>query len=157
MKLSSKDLLKRLGRGEPISVVAGAAGPTRDEFDVWWRAETAARVPPATGTRRLAEGVQAEISRDAWGVPHVFAATDEHLFFAFGYAMAQDRLFQLDYLRRKGAGTLAEVLGPEGLPLDTIARTVGFRRIAEGQWERTPEETRALLTAFSGGVNTLIG
>jgi penicillin amidase len=156
MKLSGKDMLNRLGRGERISAVATAAGLTRDEFDEWWRAETAARVPPATGTRRLADGVQAEIRRDAWGVPHVFAATDEHLFFAFGYAMAQDRLFQLDYLRRKGAGTLAEVLGPEGLPLDTIARTVGFRRIAEGQWERMPDETRALLTAFTGGVNALI-
>ena len=39
--------------------------------------------------------------------------------------MAQDRLFQLDYLRRKGLGRLAEVLGPEGLPLDLVARTVG--------------------------------
>jgi penicillin G amidase len=156
MKLSGKDMLKRLGRGEPIDTLATAAGLTPDELDAWWRAEAAARVPPTTGTRRLANGVEAEIRRDAWGVPHVFAATDEHLFFAFGYAMAQDRLFQLDYLRRKGSGTLAEVLGPEGLPLDTIARTVGFRRIARGQWERLPEETRALLTAFTRGINALL-
>jgi penicillin amidase len=156
MKLSGKEMLKRLGRGEGLGAVATAAGLTAAELDAWWRAEVVARVPATTGTRRLADDVRAEIHRDAWGVPHVFAETDEQLFFAYGYAMAQDRLFQLDYLRRKGSGTLAEVLGPEGLPLDTIARTVGFRRIAEGQWESLPEETRTLLVAFTGGINALI-
>jgi len=100
--------------------------------------------------------MHAEIRRDAWGIPHIHAETDEEVFFAFGYAMAQDRLFQLDYLRRKASGTLAEVLGPDGLPLDIIARTVGLRRIAEAEWERLPTETRALLTAFARGINAVI-
>ena len=50
-----------------------------------------------------------EIQRDALGIPHIHASSDDDLFFAFGYAMAQDRLFQLDYLRRRGSGRLAEV------------------------------------------------
>jgi penicillin G amidase len=156
MKLSSQEMLKRLGRGESIASVAAAAGLARDAFDAWWRAETAARVPSVDGMRRV-DGLRAEIHRDTWGTPHIYAASDEALFAAFGYAMAQDRLFQLDYLRRKASGTLAEVLGPEGLPLDIVARTVGLRRIAEAEWERLPAETRALVEAFARGINAVIG
>ena len=95
-------MLARLGRGDSVASVAAAAGLARPEFDAWWRAEAEARVPPVHGTRRTAD-VHAEIHRDSWGIPHIHAATDEELFFAFGYAMAQDRLFQLDYLRRKAS------------------------------------------------------
>src|SRR5262245_31947745 len=155
VKLSSKAMLARLGGGESIASVAAAAGLTRPEFDAWWRTETVARVPPTHGTRRVAD-VHAEIQRDSWGVPHIYAGTDEELFFAFGYAMAQDRLFQLDYLRRKASGTLAEILGEDGLALDTIARTIGLRRIAEAEWAGLPAETRALLEAFARGVSAVI-
>jgi len=48
-------------------------------------------------------GIVVRIERDRWGIPHVFAANDSDLFFGFGYATAQDRLFQLDYLCRKRA------------------------------------------------------
>ena len=155
MRLSSTAMLTRLGRGDSIASVAAAAGLSRSEFDAWWGKETVARVPPARGTRRVPD-VHAEIHRDAWGIPHVQAPTDRELFFAFGYAMAQDRLFQLDYLRRKASGALAEVLGETGLTLDIVARTVGLRRIAEAEWERLPTETRALLEAFAGGISAVI-
>ncbi|HEV8307419.1 MAG TPA: penicillin acylase family protein [Methylomirabilota bacterium] len=156
MKITAREMLQRLGAGEPIASVCEAAGLSRRDFEDWWRAEAAARVPAASGTRRAPAGSRAEIHRDGWGIPHVYAETDGALFFAFGYAMAQDRLFQLDYLRRKASGTLAEVLGPEGLELDTIARTIGLRHIAEAEWGRTPAETRALLAAFADGVNAVI-
>jgi penicillin amidase len=156
MTLSSREILRRLGAGEPIATVAAAAGCTRAELDAWWAREAAARVPATEGTRRVPGGVRAEIQRDGWGVPNVYAEREADLFFAYGYAMAQDRLFQLDWLRRKASGTLAEVLGPEGLELDTIARTVGFRRIAEAEWARTPAETRTLLEAFAAGIDAAI-
>ena len=70
--------------------------------------------------------------------------------------MGQDRLFQLDWLRRKGAGRLAEILGEDGLSSDVLARTVGLNRIARAEWDRLPEETRRLLSAFSLGINALI-
>lgn len=70
--------------------------------------------------------------------------------------MAQDRLFQLDYLRRKGHGRLSEILGQDGVQLDTVARTVGLNRIACAEWDATPHETRNLLNKFSEGVNALI-
>src|SRR5439155_25556074 len=70
--------------------------------------------------------------------------------------MAQDRLFQLDYLRRKGLGRLAEILGADGLPLDLIARTVGLNRLAATELSRLPPETQQVLEAFSAGVNAWI-
>ena len=70
--------------------------------------------------------------------------------------MAQDRLFQLDYLRRKGLGRLAEILGPDGLENDLLARTVGLNRIARLQWDEMPEESRRLTEAFARGINAQI-
>src|SRR5262249_50101993 len=97
-----------------------------------------------------------QIDRDSRGIPHIHAGSDADLFFGFGYAMAADRLFQMDYLRRKGRGRLAEVLGPEALELDRLARTVGLGSIAEAEWETLDEETRTLVDAFAAGVNALI-
>ena len=156
MKLGSKELLRRLGAGEPIEAVCAAGGLSRAEFDAWWQAETRARVPGQSGSQRAAVNGSVRIDRNRWGVPHVSADTDEDLFFGFGYAMAQDRLFQLDYLRRKAVGRLSEILGPDGLELDIVARTLDLHRIAEAEWRQTPDETRRLVTAFSHGVNAVI-
>ena len=119
------------------------------------RGDAAARTDPG-GTVEAGVSGDARITRNRWGVPHISASNDPDLFFAFGYAMAQDRLFQLDYLRRKGHGRLSEVLGEDGLQLDIIARTVGLNRIARAEWELIPDETRSLLNSFSDGVNALI-
>ncbi len=156
MEMNSAELLKRLGEGESIASLCNLHGISRAQFDSWWRAESRLRVPDAEGG--LAAGVSAEtrIVRNSWGIPHVQAPNDEDLFFAFGYAMAQDRLFQLDYLRRRGHGRLAEILGLDGLALDTVARTVGLNRIARSEWKATPAETRTLLQRFSDGINALI-
>ena len=111
------------------------------------------------GRRRRPAGARrgaGQIRRDRWGVPQVVAQRDRDLFFAFGYAMAEDRLFQLDWLRRKASGTLSEVLGADGLELDTVARTIGFRHLAEAEWAATPAETRELLEAFSAGVTAVV-
>jgi penicillin amidase len=171
MNLSAGDVLRRLGAGEPIASVCAAAGMAREDFDAWWAAEAASRVPDPAGTRRAAVRRPVRIERNAWGIPSVYADDDEDLFFGFGYAVAQDRLFQLDYLRRRGAGRLAEVLGPDGgemdlvargvgfrnvLELDVLARTVGLRRIAEHEWATFSAETRRLVTAFAAGVNAVI-
>jgi penicillin amidase len=61
----------------------------------------------------------------------------------------------MDYLRRKGRGRLAEVLGPEALELDRLARTVGLGAIAEAEWATLDDETRTLVAAFAAGVNAL--
>ena len=171
MELSSKDMLRRLGGGASIAEVIAAAGVTRAEFDAWWQAEVRCRVPDSAGVRRAGVCRAVRIERDPLGIPHVFADNDEDLFHGFGYAQAQDRLFQLDYLRRRGSGRLAEVLGADGteldllrrvagfqsvVELDLLARTVGIRGIAEKAWATLSEECRALVSAFSRGINAVI-
>jgi penicillin G amidase len=150
------DILRRLGAGEAIDAICRRAGWTRADFDAWWRREAASRTPRADGQIAAGVGSEATIQRDRFGIPHIRAEGRQDLFFAFGFAMAQDRLFQLDYLRRKGHGRLAEVLGADGLPLDIVARTVGLNRIAEAEWSRLPAETRDVLEAFAAGVTTWI-
>jgi penicillin amidase len=151
-----KDLLRRLGAGEAIDAICRRVGWTRSEFDTRWQQEVASRAPSFVG--RVGTGTRSEVAiqRDRWGIPHIFADNLPDLWFAFGFAMAQDRLFQMDYLRRKGRGRLAEVLGPDGLPLDIVARTVGLNRIAQAEWSRLPGETRDVLQAFALGVTAWI-
>jgi penicillin amidase len=171
MKLSTREMLQRLGAGEGIKAVCAAARIGRDAFDAWWKAESEARVPAMSGKRGAGVHAAVRIDRDRFGIPSIHAASDEDLFFGLGYAMAQDRLFQLDFLRRKGAGRLSEILGAEGKDLDylwrliglgsilewdILARTVGLRRIAECEWHTLPPETQQTLTAFSNGVNALM-
>jgi len=166
--LPASEILRRIGAGQPLAAVCSEAGLSPEEFDSWWRATLAGRLPPSRGKRRYRVRERVHIRRDALGIPHIFAGNNDDLFFGLGYAMAQDRLFQLDFLRRKGSGRLAEILGPEsgeldflvrmvGVPSvldwDRLARTVGLRRIAEQEWTRLPEETRQVLTAFATGVN----
>jgi len=162
MTLASNDLLLRLGQGESIESVCAAAGWDRAHFDGWWAEECRRRVPPAKGTRTVPTdrtGVlshEVRITRDRWGIPHVYAANDRDLFFGFGYATAQDRLFQLDYLRRKASGTLAEVVGAEAVESDFFYRTIGLAKIAEAELRQLPRETVDLLDAYAAGINAVI-
>jgi penicillin amidase len=156
MKLHAKEILQKLGAGDTVDSVCHAAGISREEFDRWWKAETASRVPEMTGLRSAPVKAAVEIARDEWGIPHIFASHDQDLFFGFGYAMAQDRLFQLEYLRRKAGGRLAEILGPDGVESDTVVRTVGIHRIAASEEDSLPQEARAFLKAFTEGINTVI-
>ena len=156
MKLSTDKMLQRLGAGDQIDSVCAAAGISRNQFDAWWREECERRAPAAGDVSRAALSGDVQIARDARGIPHISAKRDDDLFFGYGYAMAQDRLWQMDYLRRKAQGRLSELLGPDGLALDLIARTVGMHRIAQREAEALPPETKKLLDAFGHGVNAAI-
>lgn len=157
MPLTSRELLQRLGAGVTIADLCTAAGWSRAEFDVWWQTECQRRVPAATGDLHLSQLRAAlRIERDVRGLPHIYAENDTDLFFGLGFAVAQDRLFQLDYLRRKAQGCLAEVLGPEALDGDVMNRTIGLARIAENEWRTLPDESRELLTAYTAGINAII-
>lgn len=152
----SQDVLRRLGQGEAIAAVCERAGISRTEFDRLWQAELAARTPQLAGTQSAPVGQDVEIVRDKHGIPHIFAASDEDLFFGFGWAMAQDRLWQLDYLRRRALGRLAEILGESALSLDVLARTVGLNRIAQRELAQLPATTLRLLESFANGINAAI-
>ncbi len=97
-----------------------------------------------------------EILRDRWGVPHIYAKTVDDMFFAQGYITASDRLFQLDLWRRIGTGKLSEVLGPNFVSRDRIARLVRYRGNWEDEWNSYSPDTKQIATSFVSGINAYI-
>ncbi|BBK37821.1 beta-lactam antibiotic acylase [Allostella sp. ATCC 35155] len=146
MTIADADLLARLGGGQPLDADLIAA---RDAF----LARTAAI---ADGRFEGAVGGTVEILRDPAGVPHVFAGNRVDLWYGVGVAMAQDRLWQMDRLRRRALGRQAEVLGPKYLASDIAHRTVGIDQIAQWQPARMDGETYAATAAFVAGINRQI-
>jgi penicillin amidase len=98
----------------------------------------------------------ATVSRDDLGVPHIRADGIEDAIFLEGYTMAQDRLWQMDGLRRRAAGELAEIVGAIAVDADRESRRLRMRRIAEDQARALSPQDRATLAAFARGVNEYI-
>jgi penicillin amidase len=94
-----------------------------------------------------------QIVRDERFIPHIRAGDEHDLFFAQGYAVGSDRLFQIDLMRRLVYGRLAEIFGPPALTTDEESRTVDVAALAERQWEHIDTRERAALSAFADGVN----
>lgn len=111
-------------------------------------------LPQTDGQVRLA-GIsgEVEIFRDEFGVPHIFAETANDAYFTLGYVHAQDRLWQMEFTRRLGAGRLAEVVGETGLRADRFFRTLGIYRQAESAVQELSERARGGLEAYAAGVN----
>jgi len=96
------------------------------------------------------------VERDSWGVPQIRAATVEDLAEAQGYVMGQDRLWQMDLLRRVARGQLSEILGAQTLKFDESFRTYGFARAAERDATLLDSESRKVMDAYARGVNQFI-
>ncbi len=111
-------------------------------------------LPPLDGEIRL-PGLQerAEVIYDGNGIPHIRAATVADAYFLLGFVHARDRMFQMDFARRLGRGTLSEVVGERTLPIDRAARTLGMERNAERILARLPEDAVAVLNSYSAGIN----
>ena len=99
---------------------------------------------------------EVEMMRDADGVPHIYASTTHDLFFAQGYAHAQDRFWQMDFWRHIGGGRLAEMFGEDQVEADMFLRSLDFTGIAEQELEEMPAEHREILEAYADGVNAYI-
>jgi len=99
---------------------------------------------------------QVTVDRDGWGVPHIQAASPEDAAEAQGYVMAQDRLWQLDLLRRVARGQLSEILGERTLQIDKDFRTLGLGRVADREATSLEPEPRKILEAYARGVNQFI-
>lgn len=93
------------------------------------------------------------VRRDQWGVPHVEAESPADALFGLGFCHAQDRGFQLETLLRVARGTLAELVGPKGLPVDRLSRRVGFRRAGLAQFVVQFEDVKEAMTAYTRGIN----
>jgi penicillin G amidase len=111
-------------------------------------------VPGPDTTLRLA-GLTAPVTieRDRYGIPTVAAANDRDAAFALGYLHAQNRLFQMDLMRRDGAGRLSEWFGAAALPTDEFMRTLGIYRVAQAEYQTMTPEGRAIVDAYTAGVN----
>jgi penicillin G amidase len=113
-------------------------------------------LPQTSGKIYAPVSAQAAIARDALGVPHISAGQWEDAIFLQGYATAQDRLWQMDVLRRLAAGELSEVFGSSTLELDREARRMRIGRIAEEHTRTLPPADRAVFAAYARGVNYFI-
>ena len=121
---------------------------------IYW---VAYRVLPKTSGRIAAPvSAPATIARDQRGVPHILAGQWEDAIFLQGYATAQDRLWQMDVLRRLAAGELSEVFGASTLELDREARRLRMRHIAEQDARSLAPSERAIFAAYARGVNYFI-
>lgn len=98
-------------------------------------------------------GAKTRVVRDAHGVPHISAKTERDAYAALGFCMAEDRLWQLDVLRRLACGRLAEILGPGLARHDALMRTIGVPRRAAASATRLEGVARDVLAAFVGGIN----
>ncbi len=97
-----------------------------------------------------------EIVRNNDNVPHIFGKTDEDVFYALGFAHAQDRLWQMTMLRRTAQGRLSEIFGPETVKVDELMRRYDLYGLALQSVDAQDGQTRRALEAYSAGVNAWI-
>ena len=114
-------------------------------------------VPAASGTVAIAElRAPVEVVRDREDVPHIFGKTLEDLFAGLGFAHAQDRLWQMELMRRAGQGRLSEIFGEKTLDIDIFLRTLDLYGHAERSLATISQESKAALEAYARGVNAFI-
>ena len=132
-----------------------AVAPRAAESDLAARARAA--LAQTSGTLQL-PGLQKPVTvyRDPWGIPHIYAETQEDLFFAQGFVAAQDRLFQMELWRRAGEGRLAEVLGPRAVERDRFARLLRYRGDMDAEWQSYAPDAKPIVESFVRGVNAFI-
>lgn len=105
------------------------------------------------------QGLAAEVRilRDNYGVPHIDATCEPDAWFGMGFACAYDRLFQMDYDRRRATGRLAEILGPGAISADVLARRLDLERSCRKDVSAMSSQTRAIFESYSAGVNAAMG
>ncbi|HEY3405672.1 MAG TPA: penicillin acylase family protein [Ohtaekwangia sp.] len=120
------------------------------------------RQKPTYSGEKTLEGLQNEVEvlYDTYGVPHIYAQHAEDAYFALGYVHAQDRLFQMEMLRRAADGRLAEILGPDLVKVDRLFRTLGLNHFAEENAQRylsgDSTEFQRAIHAYQKGVNAFV-
>ncbi|EAR52156.1 putative penicillin acylase (penicillin amidase) [Oceanicola granulosus HTCC2516] len=98
-----------------------------------------------------------EIVRDNANVPHIFGARDDDVFFALGYAHAQDRMWQMTMLRRTAQGRLSELFGARTVGIDKLMRRLDLYTLATRSVDAQDRQTTAALEAYAAGVNSWFG
>ena len=130
--------------GVAIALAAGAWAMVPRQPTLADLAKTAlARIDGTIAIPGLRGDVQ--VLRDESGVPHISAASIDDLFFAQGYVMAQDRLWQMEMWRRTAEGRLAEIVGPQAVARDRLARLLKYRGAADdAEWTSYHPEAKRI-------------
>jgi penicillin amidase len=116
------------------------------------RAKAALAVIRGTlNVRGLQQAVR--VQRDRWGIAHIYAENEHDLFFAQGFVVAQDRLFQMELWKRAGQGRLAEILGATFVQRDLNARLLRYRGDMDAEYKSYARDTKEILDAFTSGIN----
>ncbi len=141
-------VLRRIVLSLLLLAVIGASGAY-----LWLRSS----LPITNGVLALPGlGSAVTVTRDAHGIPTIAAQNDRDAAFALGFVHAQDRLFQMDLMRRYGAGRLAEWFGPRALASDRAMRTLGLYRSAAEQYPLLSPALRGVYDGYAAGVNAFL-
>ncbi|GAA1585308.1 penicillin acylase family protein [Streptomyces globosus] len=128
-------------------------------YGTYWSADTIrASFPQTSGTLSVPGLTGAvEVKRDAHGIPQLYADNDDDLFRAQGFVHAQDRFWEMDVRRHMTSGRLSEMFGPGQVETDAFLRTLGWRRVAEAEYNtKLSPDTKKYLQAYADGVNAYL-
>lgn len=128
-------------------------------FGAFWTISTVRASFPQTKGSITLDGLSGpvDVKRDAYGIPQIYASSDEDLFMAQGYVQAQDRFYEMDVRRHLTSGRLSEMFGEGQVDNDAFLRTLGWDRVAEQEYRtKLSKETRKYLQAYAKGVNAYL-
>lgn len=136
-----------------LAIVAGIG------YGTYWSVSTVrASFPQTKGSIKL-DGLSGpvDVKRDSYGIPQVYASSDEDLFMAQGYVQAQDRFWEMDVRRHMTSGKLSEMFGKSQVKTDEFLRTLGWHRVAQKEYDsKLSPETKKYLQAYAKGVNAYL-
>ena len=136
-----------------LALVGGVA------YAGYWSVSTVrASFPQTKGSIEL-EGLSGpvDVKRDSYGIPQIYASSDEDLFMAQGYVQAQDRFYEMDVRRHMTSGRLSEMFGKGQVEDDEFLRTLGWDRVAKKEYDtKLSASTKKYLQAYSKGVNAYL-
>ncbi|MER6078998.1 penicillin acylase family protein [Streptomyces sp. NPDC001833] len=128
-------------------------------YGAYWSVSTVRASFPQTKGSITLEGLSGPVTvkRDDYGIPQIYASTDEDLFMAQGYVQAQDRFYEMDVRRHMTSGRLSEMFGKGQVKNDEFLRTMGWDRVAKEEYDtKLSASTKKYLQAYSKGVNAYL-
>ncbi|WP_329547127.1 penicillin acylase family protein [Streptomyces sp. NBC_01356] len=136
-----------------LAIIGGVA------FGGFWTVSTVrASFPQTTGEITL-DGLSGpvDVKRDSYGIPQIYASSDEDLFMAQGFVQAQDRFYEMDVRRHMTSGRLSEMFGSGTVDDDEFLRTLGWDRVAKEEYDtKLSDSTKKYLQAYAKGVNAYL-
>jgi penicillin amidase len=136
-----------------LAMIGGVA------YGAYWSISTVRASFPQTKGSLTLEGLSGpvDVKRDGYGIPQIYASSDEDLFMAQGYVQAQDRFYEMDVRRHMTSGRLSEMFGKGQVDNDEFLRTLGWDRVAKQEYDtKLSSDTKKYLQAYAKGVNAYL-